>query len=291
MKPYTKRERPRSLLRTPASRAARCGGTLRVVDQHLAVRGVVARPRSSRGPVSERQALEVEAPELARARRGPAPAGRQKRFSKCVKAGSVFLPKWRTVSRSPAPRRHEVGEAAARRDPSTARVEPPLLGAAGGADRRDALGVREAVEEARRSPRACTGSREQRTRNSAAGSDVGGHRGHLRGREGTVAAARDSSGSGSGPSARWPKPAPAAARASVSLARGRAPAPRRASARRRRLGARRAALPPGRRGDALAGSTAPEGLVLLHLNGEPYDQKPPLYFWLAALAGRARRAA
>jgi len=27
------------------------------------------------------------------------------------------------------------------------------------------------------------------------------------------------------------------------------------------------------------------GLVVLHLNGEPYDQKPPLYFWLAALAG------
>lgn len=29
----------------------------------------------------------------------------------------------------------------------------------------------------------------------------------------------------------------------------------------------------------------PEGFVLLHLNGRPYDQKPPLYFWLAALAG------
>ena len=27
------------------------------------------------------------------------------------------------------------------------------------------------------------------------------------------------------------------------------------------------------------------GLVLLHLNGAPYDQKPPLWFWLAALAG------
>jgi 4-amino-4-deoxy-L-arabinose transferase-like glycosyltransferase len=27
------------------------------------------------------------------------------------------------------------------------------------------------------------------------------------------------------------------------------------------------------------------GLWLLHLNGEPYTQKPPLYFWLAALAG------
>jgi 4-amino-4-deoxy-L-arabinose transferase-like glycosyltransferase len=27
------------------------------------------------------------------------------------------------------------------------------------------------------------------------------------------------------------------------------------------------------------------GLVLLHLNGEAYTQKPPLYFWLAALAG------
>jgi len=29
----------------------------------------------------------------------------------------------------------------------------------------------------------------------------------------------------------------------------------------------------------------PAGLVLLHLNDRPYDQKPPLYFWLAALAG------
>jgi 4-amino-4-deoxy-L-arabinose transferase-like glycosyltransferase len=28
-----------------------------------------------------------------------------------------------------------------------------------------------------------------------------------------------------------------------------------------------------------------EGLMLLHLNGAPYTQKPPLYFWLAALAG------
>ncbi len=27
------------------------------------------------------------------------------------------------------------------------------------------------------------------------------------------------------------------------------------------------------------------GAVLLHLNGEPYGQKPPLYYWLAALAG------
>ncbi len=27
------------------------------------------------------------------------------------------------------------------------------------------------------------------------------------------------------------------------------------------------------------------GLALLHLNGEVYDQKPPLWFWLAALAG------
>jgi len=27
------------------------------------------------------------------------------------------------------------------------------------------------------------------------------------------------------------------------------------------------------------------GLVLLHLNGEPYTQKPPLYYWLAALTG------
>jgi 4-amino-4-deoxy-L-arabinose transferase-like glycosyltransferase len=29
----------------------------------------------------------------------------------------------------------------------------------------------------------------------------------------------------------------------------------------------------------------PRGLVLLHLNGQPYTQKPPLYFWLAAAAG------
>jgi len=37
------------------------------------------------------------------------------------------------------------------------------------------------------------------------------------------------------------------------------------------------------------------GLVLLHLNDAPYDQKPPLYFWLAALfglpAGRVGEAA
>ena len=35
------------------------------------------------------------------------------------------------------------------------------------------------------------------------------------------------------------------------------------------------------------------GLWLLHLNGEAYDQKPPVYFWLAALfgapAGRVER--
>ncbi len=29
----------------------------------------------------------------------------------------------------------------------------------------------------------------------------------------------------------------------------------------------------------------PSDLILLHLNGQPYDQKPPLYYWLAALAG------
>ena len=29
----------------------------------------------------------------------------------------------------------------------------------------------------------------------------------------------------------------------------------------------------------------PRGLVLLHLNGEVYSQKPPLYYWLAALVG------
>jgi 4-amino-4-deoxy-L-arabinose transferase-like glycosyltransferase len=31
----------------------------------------------------------------------------------------------------------------------------------------------------------------------------------------------------------------------------------------------------------------PRGLVLLHLNREPYTQKPPLYYWLAAAAGAA----
>lgn len=29
----------------------------------------------------------------------------------------------------------------------------------------------------------------------------------------------------------------------------------------------------------------PRGLVVMHLNGEVYTQKPPLYYWLAALAG------
>jgi 4-amino-4-deoxy-L-arabinose transferase-like glycosyltransferase len=29
----------------------------------------------------------------------------------------------------------------------------------------------------------------------------------------------------------------------------------------------------------------PEGLVVLHLNGAPYTQKPPLYYWMAALLG------
>jgi 4-amino-4-deoxy-L-arabinose transferase-like glycosyltransferase len=34
-----------------------------------------------------------------------------------------------------------------------------------------------------------------------------------------------------------------------------------------------------------SGAHGPAGLVLLHLNGEPYTQKPPLYFWLAAGIG------
>src|SRR5690606_10949615 len=34
-----------------------------------------------------------------------------------------------------------------------------------------------------------------------------------------------------------------------------------------------------------SGRHGPAGLVLLHLDGEPYTQKPPLYFWLAAAAG------
>ena len=34
-----------------------------------------------------------------------------------------------------------------------------------------------------------------------------------------------------------------------------------------------------------SGEHGAAGLVLLHLNGEVYTQKPPLYYWLAALAG------
>jgi 4-amino-4-deoxy-L-arabinose transferase-like glycosyltransferase len=34
-----------------------------------------------------------------------------------------------------------------------------------------------------------------------------------------------------------------------------------------------------------SGEHGPKGLVVLHLNGEVYTQKPPLYYWLAALAG------
>lgn len=34
-----------------------------------------------------------------------------------------------------------------------------------------------------------------------------------------------------------------------------------------------------------SGRHGPGGLVLLHLNDQPYDQKPPLYFWLAAAFG------
>jgi 4-amino-4-deoxy-L-arabinose transferase-like glycosyltransferase len=34
-----------------------------------------------------------------------------------------------------------------------------------------------------------------------------------------------------------------------------------------------------------SGEHGTAGLVLLHLNGEPYSQKPPLYYWLAAAAG------
>lgn len=37
--------------------------------------------------------------------------------------------------------------------------------------------------------------------------------------------------------------------------------------------------------EARALGDGPRGLWLLHLNGEVYDQKPPLYFWLAALFG------
>jgi len=34
-----------------------------------------------------------------------------------------------------------------------------------------------------------------------------------------------------------------------------------------------------------SGAHGAPGLVLLHLNGEPYGQKPPLYYWMAALLG------
>jgi 4-amino-4-deoxy-L-arabinose transferase-like glycosyltransferase len=34
-----------------------------------------------------------------------------------------------------------------------------------------------------------------------------------------------------------------------------------------------------------SGAQGWRGLVLLHLHGDPYTQKPPLFFWLAALAG------
>jgi 4-amino-4-deoxy-L-arabinose transferase-like glycosyltransferase len=34
-----------------------------------------------------------------------------------------------------------------------------------------------------------------------------------------------------------------------------------------------------------SGEHGPAGLIVLHLNGEVYTQKPPLYYWLAALAG------
>lgn len=34
-----------------------------------------------------------------------------------------------------------------------------------------------------------------------------------------------------------------------------------------------------------SGEHGARGLLLLHLNGAPYTQKPPLYFWLAGLAG------
>jgi 4-amino-4-deoxy-L-arabinose transferase-like glycosyltransferase len=34
-----------------------------------------------------------------------------------------------------------------------------------------------------------------------------------------------------------------------------------------------------------SGEHGASGWVVLHLNGEPYSQKPPLYYWLAALAG------
>jgi len=35
----------------------------------------------------------------------------------------------------------------------------------------------------------------------------------------------------------------------------------------------------------------PRGFLLLHLNGQPYTQKPPLYYWLAAAAGAPQKPA
>ena len=34
-----------------------------------------------------------------------------------------------------------------------------------------------------------------------------------------------------------------------------------------------------------AGHAGPTGALLLHLDGQPYSQKPPLYYWLAAALG------
>ena len=36
--------------------------------------------------------------------------------------------------------------------------------------------------------------------------------------------------------------------------------------------------------EIVAGGHGATGLIVMHVGGEPYSEKPPLYFWLAALA-------
>ena len=174
-------------------------------------------------------------------------------------------------------------------------VEPPLLGAARGADRGDALGVASCRRGSAAISSGFTAARaaEPASASSAVAGRPWGHllgpRGYRSARGGAMQTARPLRGAAGAVRGDRPRSRPGAARASVSLA-GAAllllPRPRRVGA----VGARRAALRPGRRGACARWSSARSGLVLLHLNGEPYTQKPPLYYWLAALAGRARRA-
>ena len=36
--------------------------------------------------------------------------------------------------------------------------------------------------------------------------------------------------------------------------------------------------------EIVTGGHGAAGLIVMHVDGEPYSEKPPLYFWLAALA-------